>query len=403
MTRRRLAERARALVALVAKGDSRRADLARAVAVYLATRLGLGVFVWLTGQHFTCHGHRCTDRGLFPHNLLLNGLFQWDAYHYARLATDGYYYGDGFDTTVPYFPGFPAAAWLVGKLVGSPLAGGILVNHLASIAAAYLVARLVRRLEVRDPDGDPGATAREATLFWLASPLAIFSCVFLSEALFGLESVALFWAVAAGNWPLALLAGIGATATRSAGVLVVAAAAVLAWERRRTVEVGWLGAVSLALAPVGLCAFILHQHVALGDGFAWVAVQRRWGRYLVSPLRTLADDWIGFPTLAGRNVDAMYRTQEVLALALTAPLLFLRRRFRIPWGLWLLGAGQWLLALSNHSLISSARYQAANLYFALAIPSLIASRPLLRGLVWMFFGMVLAWYAATYPFGNWAS
>jgi hypothetical protein len=83
--------------------------------------------------------------------------------------------------------------------------------------------------------------------------------------------------------------------------------------------------------------------------------------------------------------------------------LFLRRRLRLPWSLWLLGVGEWLLPVASHSLISIARYQAGNLYFALAIPALLQPRPLLRGCVWMLFGMVLAWYASTYPLGSWAS
>jgi hypothetical protein len=364
------------------------------------------VFVWLTGQHYYCHGLRCTDRGFFPQNFLLNGLFQWDAFQYAQVATRGYYLGEHFDTTAPFFPGFPVAAWLAGWLVGGPLAGGIVVNHLASIGAAFFIARLVRRLAVRDFSlgaGDVAATAREATLFWLASPLAIFSCVFLSESLFGFESVLLLWAVVSGRWPIALAAGIAATATRSAGVVVVACAAVLAWERRREVEVGTLGICALALAPVGLIAFVLHEHQALGDGFAWVAAEARWGRGLVPPWRTLVDGWHGLPGLWIRNPDQMYATQELLALALTAPLLLLRRRLGLPRGIWLLGVAEWLLPLCSHSLISAARYQAANVYFALAIPALLQARPLARGVAWMLFGMVLAWYASTYPFGNWAS
>jgi hypothetical protein len=42
--------------------------------------------------------------------------------------------------------------------------------------------------------------------------------------------------------------------------------------------------------------------------------------------------------------------------------------------------------------MSCARYQAGNIYFALAIPALLANRPLLRGLCWMLFGLVLAFY-----------
>jgi hypothetical protein len=391
----------RRLVDLLAHGSSRAADLARAVACYLVTRVALGVFVWLTGQHFSCTGPRCTDRAFFPHNFLLNGLFQWDAYQYSRLAEKGYYAGYGFDTTVPYFPGFPVAARLFGTLFGSTLAGGIIVNHVASIVAAYLMARLVRRLQIGE--GDVNGVAREATLFWLASPLTLFFCVFLSESVFGLASVATLWGVAAGVWPIALLGGIAATATRNAGLIVVAAAAVLAWERRREKPPGAVGWACIVGGPLGLVALIVAQKLMLGHAFAWVAAQKRWNRFLVFPWRTFRDDWIGLPTLHGRNVDAMYRTQEVLAMLLVAPLLFLRKKLRIPWSLWLLGVGEWLLPVASHSLISIARYQAGNLYFALAIPAFIQPRPLVRGMVWMLFGMVLAWYASTYPFGNWAS
>ncbi len=391
------------LIRFLGKDDSRRADLARAVLLYLVTRLALGVFVWLTAQHFHCVGPRCTDRGFFPHNLLLNGLFQWDAFQYRQLAQHGYYAHSGFDTTVPYFPAFPVLSATLGRLFGSVLVGGIVLNHVASILSAYLAARLCRRLGVGDVAGDVSATAREATLFWLAAPLTLFFCVFLSESLFGFASLLTLWAVASGAWPLALVGGILATSTRNAGLIVCACALVLAWERRKERPPGWFGWGCIALGPLGLVALVAWQQSALGDGFAWVAAQRRWNRFLVFPWRTFRDDWLGFPTLASRNVDAMYRTQEVLAMVVTAPLLFLRRRLRLPWSLWLLGVGEWLLPVASHSLISIARYQAGNVYFALAIPALLQPRPLLRGVTWMLFGMVLAWYAATYPVGNWAS
>ncbi len=391
----------RRLIRLLTVEDSRTADFARAFAFYLITRLALAVFIWLTGQHYECHGFRCTDRQFFPHNLLLNGLFQWDAYQYAQLAAQGYYSSGGFDTTLPYFPGFPIVAVIFGKLFGSPLWGGIFFNHAASILASYLMARLVRRLQIGE--GDLSGLARETSLFWLASPLTLFFCVYLSESLFGLASVATIWGVAAGMWPVALIGGIVATGTRSAGIIVVGAAAILAWERRREKPPGVAGWICILLGPLGLVGLIVYQKVTMGDGFAWVAAQRRWNRYLVFPWTTLKDDWMGLPSLHARSVDRMYRAQELLAMLLTAPLFFFRKRLKLPWSIWLLGLGEWILPLASHSLISFARYQAGNIYFALSIPALIQSRPLLRGLVWLMFGMVLAWYASTYPFGNWAS
>ena len=370
--------------------------------MYLATRLALALFVWLTGQHYDCGRAGCLNRGFFPQNFLINGLFQWDALQYWLVIERGYYLGDGFDTTAPFFPGFPLLAWSLGKLVGSPLLAGIVLNHACSIAAAFGIARLCRRLGVGEAAGRD-AVAREATLFWLASPLTLFFCVFQSEALFGALSVGLFWSVATGAfWPM-LLCGVLITATRNSGIVVVACAALLAFEQRRELRVSPKTWAALALAPLGLVGFVIYQHYALGDAFAWVMAQLRWNRFLTTPWRTIGDEWMGWPPVSRRDVAPMYRMQELLALALLAPLFFLRGKLNIPRAIWLLGVIEWILPLLSHQLFSAARYQAANLYFALAIPALLGNRPLLRGLCWMLFGMVLAWYLSTYPHGVWAT
>lgn len=382
--------------------QSWRGDLARAGVLYTVTRVALVVFVWLTGQHFAAFGPHGLDRAFFPDNLLLNGLFQWDAFQYTQLIRRGYFQGEGYDTTLPYFPGFPLAAWAAGRLFRSSMAGGIFLNHVASIGAAFLIARLARALKVGETDHE--SVARETTLFWLASPLSFFFCVFLSEALFGFLSVLVLWAVARGRWPVALVGGIAATATRNAGMILAASAALLAWERRKEVHVSPLGWACLALMPLGLCSFIGYQHYALGDGFAWVKSQLLWNRYLTLPWTTLVDDWMGTPNLGKEhNVLAMYRYQELLALLLVMPLFFFRRALNLPWALLLLGVAQWLLPLSSHSIMSCARFQAGNVYFALAVPAFIATRPMTRGVVWMLMGMVMAWYASTFPYGIWAS
>lgn len=385
------------------ESDSRLADLLRALMLYTATRLGLTIFVWLTGQHYNCGVGGCLDRGFFPENFLFNGLFQWDAFQYIQVIERGYYLGQDYDTTAPYFPVFPLLAMAAGKVVGSPLLGGIIVNHVSSILAAFGMARLCRRLRLAEDPHANGQVAQEAILFWLASPLTLFFMVFLSESVFGLLSVLVIWSVVAGRWAAALIAGIAITATRNAGMIVVACALLLAWERRREVPVTKLQLATLCLAPLGLVGFSLYQRHVMGDALAWVHVQIRWNRFLTTPWKTIADDWFGWPGVKNKDPRAMYKVQELIALGLLVPLFFMRKKLRIPRSLLLLGFAEWILPLLSHSLMSSARYQAGNIYFALAIPALLANRPSLRGLVWMFFGMVLAWYASTFPYGVWAS
>lgn len=379
-----------------------RDDIFRCAGVFILSRAILAVYVWLTGQHFRCAGPRCTDRAFFPDNILLNGMFQWDALQYRTLAETGYVTGSGFETTAPFFPGFPLAARLLGKVVGSPLAGGIIVNWVAAIVGAVFLSQLVRRTLRR---GDSG-TATQASLVWLLGPLSFFFTVFLSESMFACLAVVTLWGASTGRAWVFALAGAGAAFTRNSGVLVIVAGMVLVWEQRglRTMLTArWL--LALGAAALGFIAFLAMQYAAFGNAFEWVEAQRRWNRYLVWPATTLRDDWIGFPTLnpTRRSVDAMYRSQEVLAAVITLPLFFVRRRAGIPYALAGLGLVLWLLPLLSHSLISYARYQAANVYLVIALAWVLSRWPTARAVGWWALGLVFAWYASTYPFGVWAT
>lgn len=384
---------------------NRGSDLLRACAIYVVTRAAFAVFVWLTGQHYDCGRAGCLDRGFVPDNFVLNGLFQWDAFHYVQLIHRGYYVGAGWDTTAPFFPGFPVLAWLIGRPFQSSLVGGIVLNHLCSIVAAVGIARLSRHLDIGETNATESndAVAQDSILFWLASPLSVFFCVFLSESLFACLSVLVMYGVVTRRYGLVFVAGVLVTCTRNAGIGVVGCATILAWERRHIAPVNARAWIALALTPLGLVLFMLYEQLVLGDALAWVHVQQRWDRYLTTPWRTIADTWFGFPGVRDRSVKQMYPTQELLALALTMPLFFVWRRVRMPLALLILGIGEWLVPLTSHALFSAARYQAGNLYFALAIPALLATRPALRSVIWMFFGMVVAWYLSTFPLGVWAS
>jgi hypothetical protein len=383
---------------------TRQADLARTLVLYVVTRFALVMFVWLTGHHYDCGRAGCLDRGFVPDNFVLNGLFQWDALHYFQVIRQGYFLGENINTTAPFFPGFPLLAWLTGRLFRSSLAGGIVLNHACTIGAAFGITRLSRKLAIGEGDADArAAVAHETTLFWMASPLTLFFCVFLSEALFAFLSVVVIYGVVVGRYGWVLVAGVLITATRNTGIVVVACAALLAFERRRELPISRFAIGALALSPLGLLAFMGYEQIVLGDPLAWVHAQIRWDRYLTTPWRTIADSWFGLPNLRERSVKAMYPAQELLALAVTAPLFFMRRRLNIPIAILVLGIVEWSVPLLSHALFSAARYQAGNLYFALAIPALIANRPTLRGVCWMLFGLVLAWYLSTYPHGVWAT
>lgn len=378
-------------------------DFAIATAVFVATRLAVAVFVWLTGQHFGCTGPRCAHRTPYPTNFLVNGLFQWDALHYQALVDRGY--GPGQPITAPFFPVFPFAARALGYLFGSARFAGILLNQVSAVVGAVFAARLARVAVRPSPPSAALSLGTTTILFWLAAPVSFFFSVFLSESLFSCLAAIALWAAYRGKWVALGLSLAAVSGARVNGVLILLGAAIILWERRREVPLGRGAFLALAVAPLGLVWMLLLEKSAYGDAFAWVEAQRHWGRHLVLPTTTLHDDWKGFPGLnpARKNVDAMYRAQELLAAALTLPFLFLRRRLGLSVGLWVVGVLTWLMPLSSHSIIAFARYQAGNVYLAVAIPAVLTKHPLLQALAWWGFGLVFAWYASTFPHGVWAS
>ena len=204
-------------------------------------------------------------------------LQRWDGWWYVHLARDGY----PSTLTIPghplygpwgFFPTWPWTIRLTHDVlrVGYPLAAGVAVTI---YAIAFV---LVLRVYAERLVGSAGADAA-----------VVLVCVFPGALTFSLaytEASFLFWATLAlllldqGRYLPAALAVFMACATRSTGVAVIAAAAVVligaAKERR------W-GAL---LAPVaGVAAFALMAWFAdarTGDARIWFKAEKQWNQKL---------------------------------------------------------------------------------------------------------------------------
>ena len=232
-------------------------------------------------------------------DVLFSPLARWDSVWYLDIAHQGY--DGGADTA--FFPLYPL---LVRTLVlPEPSEAALLVSaYVVSLAcfagALWLLQRLV---EVEVGHG----VARAAVWLVALFPASLYFGAPYSESLFLLVSVGAFYAARTGRWVWAGALAAAATATRSAGIVLLVPL-VLLWldsQPRRGRELAWLG-----LAPLGLGAYMLHLGVAHGDALAFIDAQEAWYRDFAGPFVGVWDGttaaWDGIRQLASGSRETVY-------------------------------------------------------------------------------------------------
>jgi hypothetical protein len=115
-------------------------------------------------------------------------------------------------------------------------------------------------------------------------PGALFFGVPYSESLFLLVSVGAFYAARTGRWAWAGALAAAASATRSAGVLLLVPLAILYVSQNGRLRPD---ALWLALAPLGLVGYCVYLGIEHGEPFAWMDLQDAWGREFAGPFGAL--------------------------------------------------------------------------------------------------------------------
>ena len=227
-----------------------------------------------------------------------------DANWFLYIAEHGYSSQGG---TGAFFPGYPMLVRAVGYLcLGHLLLAAYLVSNGALLAALVVLYRLTER------EYDQ-ATARRAVLYLAIFPTAVFLFGLYSESLFLLTAVGACYLARRGRWGWAGLVGIGATLTRSMGVVLALALAVEAIHQ--TIEdrrgraagnadpAGRLGTAALRLGAsllplAGTAGYLLFWQLRYHDWYRPISLQKIWWqRQLSLPWLTL---WHGL-SLAVRD------------------------------------------------------------------------------------------------------
>ena len=219
-----------------------------------------------------------------------NAITDWnreDANWYLYVASHGYSAHDG---TAVFLPGYPMLVRLVGYLCfGHLLLAAYLVSNAALLAGMVIMYRLTER------EYDV-VTARRAVLYLAIFPTAVFLFGLYSEALFLMFAVGALALARQGRWAWAVLVGIGATLTRSVGLIVALALAVEAihqtveWRRQRN-GISWratfsnaaprLGASVLPLS--GTIGYLLYWQLRYHDWYRPISLQKTWWQRDVVP------------------------------------------------------------------------------------------------------------------------
>lgn len=230
-------------------------------------------------------------------------LCRWDCHWYVDISERGY---ERFP--IPnqsnvgrwgFFPLYPMLVATIRSVFPFPT---ILVASIASLACSYAACLVAWPLLEKNMRAYVLYCA-----FLLSGPFSFHFTTFLSEPLFVLLTSCVFLALKRSSYLVAGVSSAFLSATRLVGVLVVFATVVQMFRQHR--ERGgstfsfprWvLGRpdllVAIFISPVGLFAYILFLYVTVGDGLAFIHVQRAFGRVAGNPLLFLWDGLSAVPT-----------------------------------------------------------------------------------------------------------
>ncbi|WP_192248335.1 hypothetical protein [Mesorhizobium caraganae] len=230
-------------------------------------------------------------------------LCRWDCHWYVDISELGY---ESFP--IPnqsnvgrwgFFPLYPMLVAGIRTVFPFPT---ILVASITSIACSYAACLVAWPLF-----GKNMLAYVLYCAFLLSGPFSFHFTTFLTESLFVLLTSCVFLALKRSNYLVAGVSSALLSATRLVGVLVVFATAIQMFQQHRGQGntalsfPRWLLSrpdllVAILISPAGLFAYILFLYVTVGDGFAFLHVQRAFGRVAGNPLLFLWDGLSAVPT-----------------------------------------------------------------------------------------------------------
>lgn len=203
---------------------------------------------------------------------------RWDAGWYLGIAEHGYEYVPGGTSSVAFFPLFPALIALFDSVLpGGPVPAGLVVVHVALVAALIYVYQTIR-LDFGD------RVAWRTIYFLLIFPTAFFFSAIYTESVFLLTLAGSLYHARRGQWTRAMLFGIAASMTKIVGVLIPLPLALELWRQRGFSRSNPWPLIAVGLTPLGAFAYFAYLQYAFGDYRAFFHTENAWNRDSFSPV-----------------------------------------------------------------------------------------------------------------------
>jgi hypothetical protein len=302
------------------------------------------------------------------------GWVRYDGGWYAHIATQGYSYTPGEQSSVAFFPVYPLVLRGFTSLGVDTFLAGVLLTMVCGVLALVLFTHWARSRADE-------ATVRDAGLLLALYPFAFFLYgAMYSDALFLLLIVGAFLLLERGHLLLAVLLGAMATAARPVAPALVLGllARRLEWKHERGLR--W-SAVDLlpVLAATGFLLYVFYLWRTFGEPFAFVKVQSAPGWDQMPGWRTWAKvRW--FQSFSwGMETGDFLRLVGHAAFTLGALALLWPTVKRLGWGYGLYSAAiVGLPTLSSKDFMGMGRYLLAAFPLFLTLALLLRERPRLR-------------------------
>lgn len=321
--------------------------------------------------------------GKFSNNFFMS-FANWDGGHFLGIAQSGY--SEKFQYA--FFPLYPAAINLLSKFFQNFLTAGVLISVSATFFGLHLLFALTSFYFDKK-------IAEKTVYFFLFFPTSFFLLTVYSEGLFFLLAVLTFYLLQKKKLMLATFAAILVSATRLAGLAVVAGFLIEVWLTQGFNRKNWY----IFLAPLGFVAYSIFLNNRTGDLFYFITAENHWQRILAVP-------GLGFwESLKNISMGRMQSTNFNIIIDLVFSIFglgLILRSFRfLPVGLSIYGFFSILLPLFTPTLSSIPRFLLV--IFPVFILMALVKNRYLQIIFQLFSVSLLAIFTALFFSGYWVS
>jgi hypothetical protein len=316
------------------------------VALFVALIAKLAVFSIGYAAAYTAAG--ATGASTEPLQLVMNQFAKWDSPHYMFIAENGYVNEGDPANFIVFFPLYPVLVRLITFDFAYINLSGLIISNLFSIIAVIYLFKLVK-LDSSD------SVAKKAALYISVFPTAYFLSAVYTEGLFLALVITSIYYARTAKWPLAGFAGLLASLTRIAGLLLLPALVVeYLHQKQWKIKAANLNLLWISLPALGFLAYLIINFQVTGSFFTFIEVERVHWFQTLDPLGGLtgAIGWLSnaFPD----NVTLGYAQITFAVFGLLMVLAAYKAKMRPSYQVYMLLT--WMLSVSTGFWISVPRY-----------------------------------------------